>query len=107
MSLAIFFSLIDGLLHPESAAKLKESCETTSGGDFDMRGLFIIAFRRPPLRGSSSIQWTLTFACYLTTYGEQPIVLAAHLRVYTADFRGAKFYNNLGGDGAVLAQKIG
>jgi hypothetical protein len=24
-----------------------------------------------------------------------------------ADFRGAKFYNNLGGDGAVLAQKIG
>jgi hypothetical protein len=27
--------------------------------------------------------------------------------VFTADFRGAKFYNNLGGDGAVLAQKIG
>jgi hypothetical protein len=26
---------------------------------------------------------------------------------YNADFRGAKFYNNLGGDGAVLAQKIG
>src|SRR4029453_9303 len=28
-------------------------------------------------------------------------------RVYNADFRGAKFYNNLGWDRAVFAQKIG
>ena len=32
---------------------------------------------------------------------------APRYRDIYADFRGAKFYNNLGGDGAVLAQKIG
>jgi hypothetical protein len=47
-----------------------------------MKKVLMIAFHYPPLRGSSGIQRTLKFSCYLPNYGWQPIVLTANPRSY-------------------------
>ena len=42
----------------------------------------MVAFHFPPNAGSSGVQRTLKFSCYLERFGWQPIVLSAHPRSY-------------------------
>lgn len=47
-----------------------------------MKKVLMIAFHYPPLRGSSGIQRTLKFSCYLPAHGWQPLVLTAQPHAY-------------------------
>lgn len=46
------------------------------------RRVLMIAFHFPPLRGSSGIQRTLSFARHLEESGWEPLILSAHPRAY-------------------------
>ncbi|WP_311196886.1 glycosyltransferase [Rugamonas apoptosis] len=47
-----------------------------------VKGVLMVAFHYPPMRGSSGIQRTLKFAQYLPRSDWQPVVLSAHPRAY-------------------------
>lgn len=46
--------------------------------------VLMIAYHFPPIKGSSGIQRTLSFARYLPQHGWTPIILSAHPRAYRA-----------------------
>jgi glycosyltransferase involved in cell wall biosynthesis len=47
-----------------------------------MKKILMVAFHYPPFRGSSGIQRTLKFCCYLPDYDWQPIILTANPKAY-------------------------